>query len=117
MPVSSRKLAPLHLLRSLLRPFGHLALMASLLALWSCRRLLGDKDELGYFAGRVSSLIWRHPEVTRRGVQVAWALWAVLLAIALSPLDPIASRWDEVALALAALLLWHRYLAWQRGVR
>jgi hypothetical protein len=107
----------LHLLRFVLRPFGHLALMASLLALWSCRRLLGDKDELGYFAGRLSAVIWRYPEVTRRGVQLAWALWAVLLAIALSPLDPIASRWDEVALALAALLLWHRYLAWQRGVR
>src|SRR5947209_4807881 len=84
----------LHLLRFMLRPFGHLALMASLLALWGCRRLLGDKDELGYFAGRLSSSIWRYPEVTRRGVQVTWVLWAVLLAIALSPLDPIASRWD-----------------------
>jgi hypothetical protein len=92
--------------------------MVSLLALWSCRRLLGDRDELGYFAGRLSSLIWRYPEVTRRGVQIAWALWAVLLGVAVSPLDPIASQWDEVALALVpVLVLWHHYLSWQRAAR
>jgi hypothetical protein len=85
--------------RLLLRPFGHLAFFVSALALSCCRLLLSDRDELGFFAGRLSRSIWRYPEVTRRGMQVAWVLWVALLVTALSPIDPIASRWDEVALA------------------
>jgi hypothetical protein len=38
---------------------------------------------------------------------VAWVVWAALLAVALSPLDPFATEWDEVALiAVASAVLW-----------
>jgi hypothetical protein len=60
--------------------------------------------------------IWRYPEVTRRGVQMGWVAWAVLFGVALSPLDPLATRWDEVALGAAAVgVLWRRLLAGPRG--
>ena len=43
-------------------------------------------------------------------------LWAALLAIALSPLDPITIRWDEAVLGAAALpVLWHRLAVARRG--
>jgi hypothetical protein len=108
----------LHLLRFLLRPFGQIAFLVSVLALSCARKLLGEDDELGFFAGRLSGAIWRYPEVLRRGMQIAWILWAVLFAAALSPLDPIASRWDEVLLvSLPALVLWRRFAAGHRGAR
>jgi hypothetical protein len=93
-----------------LRPFGYLAFVIALAALSLAARLLGEKHALGYFAGRLSDTIRQYPEVTRRGVQMAWLTWAVLLAIAISPWDPITSRWDEIALlALAAGVLWRRH--------
>jgi hypothetical protein len=97
------------LLRLLIRPFGYLAFVLALLALSATARLLGDANELGFFSGRLARTVWRYPEVTRRGLQMAWLVWALLLGIALSPLDPIASSWDEVALgAVALIFLWHR---------
>jgi hypothetical protein len=103
-------------LRLLLRPFGYIAFLVSLLALSASARLLGQKHELGFFAGRLARTVWCYPEVTRRSVQFAWLLWTALLAAALSPLDPLASRWDEFALASVALLvLLHRFAAGQRG--
>jgi hypothetical protein len=108
----------LDLLRFLLRPVGQIAFLISVLALSCCRRLLGEDDELGFFAGRLSGAIWRYPEVLRGGMQIAWIFWAALFATALSPIDPIASRWDEVVLApLPALALWHRFAAAHRGAR
>ena len=88
----------------------------SLLAMSASARLLGQTHELGFFAGRLARTVWRYPEVTRRGVQFAWLLWAGLFAAAVSPLDPLASRWDEFALVSVALLaLWRRFAAGQRG--
>jgi hypothetical protein len=95
--------------RALLRPFGYLAFVIALAALSGAARLLGERHELGFFSGRLSRMLWRYPEVTRRGVETAWFVWAALFVIALTPLDPIASWWDEVALgALALGVLWHR---------
>jgi hypothetical protein len=105
-------------LRLLFRPFGYIAFWVALLALSASARLLGNRHELGFFSGRLAQTVWRYPEVTRRSVQFAWLLWAVLLAAALSPLDPLASRWDEFALASVALLvLLHRLAAGQRDGR
>jgi hypothetical protein len=93
-----------------LRPFGYLAFVIALAALSLAARLLGEEHALGYFAGRLSETIRRYPEVTRRGVQMAWLTWAVLLTIAISPWDPITSRWDEIVLlALAAGAVWRRH--------
>jgi hypothetical protein len=93
-----------------LRPFGYLAFVVALAALSFASRLLGDEDALGYFSGRLSESIRRYPEVTRRGVLMAWVAWALLLALAVSPWDPIASRWDEIVLvALGAGVLWRRH--------
>ena len=92
-----------------LRPFGYLAFVVALGALSAASRLLGDEHELGFFAGRLNRMIWRYPEITRRGVQMAWLLWCVLFVLAISPADPITSRWDEVLLgALAVGVLWRR---------
>jgi hypothetical protein len=103
-------------LRLLLRPFGYIAFWVSLLALSASAKLLGQRHELGFFAGRLARTVWRYPEVTRRSVQLAWLLWAALLAAALSPVDPLASRWDEFALASVALLvIWYRFAAGRRG--
>jgi len=94
------------------RPFGYLAFVLALAALSASAKLLGEAQELGFFAGRLNEMIRRYPEVTRRGVQMAWLSWFVLLALALSPIDPIASRWDEVLLgALAVGVLWRRRFA------
>ena len=96
------------LMRFLLRPFGYLAFVLALGAMSVAARLLGDEHELGFFSGRVASMIWRYPEVTRRGVQIAWGSWAVLFLVALSPISP--THWDEVALgALALGVLWRRF--------
>jgi hypothetical protein len=101
--------------RACTRPFGYLAFVVALGALAVAARLLGDGHELGFFSGRLNETIWRYPEVTRRGVQMAWLVWIMLLGIAISPLDPIASRWDEVLLgALAAGVLWRRMFGARR---
>jgi len=103
------------LVRILLRPLGYFAFVFGLLALSAAARLLGDKHELGFFADRLARAVWRYPEVTRRGVQVAWLLWALLFAVALSPLDPIATRWDEAALAVLGLAIFaHHYYGGRR---
>jgi hypothetical protein len=97
------------LLLACARPFGYVAFVLGLAALSAAAKLLGDEHELGFFAGRLNEMIWRYPEITRRGVQMAWMSWFLLLVLALSPLDPIASRWDEVLLvAVAVGVLWRR---------
>lgn len=94
-------------LRSVLRPFGYLVFVTALMALSGAAKLLGERHELGFFAGRVSRTIWRFPEVTRRGVIMAWLVWAGLFAAAASDTTP----WDEVALgALALLVLGRQFL-------
>ena len=100
------------------RPFGYLAFVLALTALSASAKLLGDEHELGYFAGRLSETRRRYPEVTHRGVQMAWLSWFLLFALALSPVDPIASHWDEVVLAAFALaVLWRRIGGGRRAVR
>ena len=108
----------MRLVRTVLRPVGYLLFVIALAALSTAARLLGERDELGFFSSRLASTLWRYPEVTRRSVQFAWLLWVALLAAALSPLDPLASRWDEFALASVALLvLLHRFAAGHRDGR
>ena len=102
-------MAAVFLLRLLLRPLGYLTFVAALIALSATARLLGERDELGFFTGRLAETVWRYPEVTRRGVQMAWLAWAALFGFALSPIDPITSRWDEAALVAVALFaLWRQ---------
>jgi hypothetical protein len=92
------------------RPFGYLAFALALAALSSSAKLLGAEHELGFFAGRLNETIRRYPQVTRRGMHMAWLSWLLLLALALSPIDPVTSRWDEVVLvALALGVLWRRH--------
>ena len=106
----------MRLLRTILLPIGYLMFAVSLLALSSAAHLLGDDHELGFFSRRLSAALWRYPEVTRRGVQMAWLVWAILFGIAASPLDPIATPWDEVALGAVALaFLWHRLVGGNRA--
>jgi hypothetical protein len=94
------------------RPFGYLAFVLALAALSASAKLLGEEHELGFFAGRLNDTIRRYPEVTRRGVRMAWLSWFALLALALSPIDPIATRWDEVLLVAVALgVVWRRSFA------
>jgi hypothetical protein len=96
-------------LRVIALPFGYLAFVAALAALSAAAWLLGERHELGFFSGRLAQTVWRYPEVTRRGVQIAWLAWAALLAVTLSPLDPFTTRWDEVVLvALALIAIWRR---------
>lgn len=98
------------LLLACTRPFGYLAFVLALAALSTSAKLLGEEHELGFFAGRLNEMIRRYPEVTRRGVRMAWLSWFLLLALALSPIDPLASRWDEVLLAAFAVgVLWRRH--------
>jgi hypothetical protein len=79
-------------------------------------RLLGEEHELGFFAGRLGGSIGSYPEVVRRGFQMVWLAWGLLFVLAVSPFDPIASRWDEVALgAVAAGVAWRRYHASQQA--
>ena len=98
------------MLRLVVRPLGYLAFVIALAALSATAWVLGERNELGFFAGRLAKTMWRYPEVTRRGVQMAWLAWAALLALALSPDDPLTTRWDEVVLvALALAVLWRRF--------
>ena len=100
------------LLRLVLRPFGYLAFVFALAALSVSARLLGEKHELGFFSNRLARTIWRYPEVTRRGVQMAWVVWALLFAAAISDETP----WDERALgAIAVIALWRQLAARYRG--
>ena len=105
------------LLRLVARPLGHLAFVVALLALTGAARLLGESNQLGVICRRLSDSMWAHPDVTRPGIRVAWMIWALLLAVALSPLDPLAaSRWDAVALvALGLAIAWRRLFASRRG--
>ena len=98
--------------RWVLRPFGYLAFVVALAALSIAAKALGDRDELGYFTDRLARMIWRYPEVTRRGVQMAWCVWVVAFLVALPPLDPLDTPWDEVVLgAVAMVVLWRRIVA------
>ena len=76
--------------RLVARPFGYLAFALALLLMSAAARLLGETHELGFFCERLSRALWRYPEVTRRGVQMAWLAWALLFVVALSPFDPLA---------------------------
>ena len=106
------------ILRFLLRPFGYLAFVLALASLSAAAKLLGEDHELGYFSGRLARTMWRYPEITRRGVQTAWAVWAVLFALALPPLDPLSTPWDEAALGAVALaVLWRRLFDAHRAER
>ena len=103
-------------MRAIARPFGYLAFVLALAALSAAAKLLGDRDELGYFTDRLARTIWRYPEVTRRGVQIAWLVWAVAFLVALPPLDPLATPWDEVVLGAAAMVvLWRRFVGGHRA--
>jgi hypothetical protein len=104
--------------RTVLRPVGYLMFVVALGALSGAAKLLGEKDELGFFSGRLASMLWGYPEVTRPGVRAAWLTWAALFAVAVSPLDPIASSWDEVALAgVAAVALCYRFFGGSQAER
>jgi hypothetical protein len=106
------------MVRFVLRPLGYLAFVGALAALSAAARLLGERDELGYFTGRLARTLWRYPEVTRRGVQWAWVVWTLMFAVALSPLDPLSTPWDEAALAAAALVvIWRRLVGGRRAAR
>jgi hypothetical protein len=106
------------ILRTIARPFGYLAFVIALAALSIAAKALGDRDELGYFTDRLARTIWRYPEVTRRGVQIAWLVWAVAFLVALPPLDPLATPWDEVVLGAAAMIvLWRRIVGGHRAER
>jgi hypothetical protein len=108
----------MYLVRLLARPFGHLAFVIAVLSLTGAAKLLGENNQLGAICGRLSKTIWRYPDVTRTGVRVIWVLWAVLLAVAMSPLDPLATQWDGVALAALGLgAVWRRLFAARRGSR
>lgn len=97
-------------------PFGYLAFALALVVLSTAAWLLGEEHELGFFCKRLSSAVWRYPEVTRRGVQMAWLTWTLLFVLALSPIDPLSTRWDEVVLgALALGVLWRRLGVRQAG--
>jgi hypothetical protein len=102
----------MRVLRLVVRPLGYLAFVVALSALSTAAWLLGDENELGFFSDRLARAVWRYPEVTRRGVQMAWLAWATLLIVALTPLDPLATRWDEIALVAVALaVIWRRLFA------
>ncbi|HYB26862.1 MAG TPA: hypothetical protein VEF89_09640 [Solirubrobacteraceae bacterium] len=106
------------ILRLGLRPLGYLAFVLALASLSLAAKALGDRDELGFFTDRLARTLWRYPEVTRRGVQVAWLVWAIAFAIACSPFDPLSTPWDEVALAAVAMaVLWRRFVGGHRAER
>jgi hypothetical protein len=106
------------ILRTVVRPFGYLAFVVALASLSIAAKALGDRDELGYFTDRLARTIWRYPEVTRRGVQITWVVWALAFLVALPPLDPLATPWDEAVLGGAALIfLWRRTVGGHRAER
>ena len=98
------------MVRLITRPLGYLAFILALLALSGAGKLLGERHELGFFSDRLAKSVWRYPEVTRRGIQMAWLAWVALFAVAISPLDPLATQWDELVLAAAALVVLWRLL-------
>ncbi len=104
-------------LRVVLRPFGYLAFAVALAALVCCARLLGERNELGYFAARLSDTLRRYPEVSRRGVQTAWGVWTLLFLLTISPLDPLPTDWDEIGLAIVGLLVAASSVYARRGAR
>ena len=106
----------MRLLRLLVAPLGYLAFVTALLALSGAAWLLGERHDLGFFSDRLARALWRYPEVTRRGVQVAWLTWAALFLVAVSPLDPLATYWDEVVLVAVALVAVWRHLFGARRV-
>jgi hypothetical protein len=112
-------LALIRALRFLVRPLGYLAFVLALASLSAAAKLLGEQNELGFFSDRLASMLWRYPEVTRKGVQIAWVVWALAFLTAISPYDPLTtSAWDEAVLAVAALLvLWRRTAAGRRVER
>jgi len=104
--------------RFLVRPIGYLAFVLALASLSVAAKLLGEQDELGFFSGRLANMLWRYPEVTRKGVQIAWLVWALAFAVALSPFDPVSTPWDEVVLgAVAMVVLWRRTVGGRRAER
>jgi hypothetical protein len=108
----------MYVVRLIYRPLGYLAFVCALFALSAAERLLGETHELGYFCGRLSRAVWRQPEITRRGVHMAWILWAIMFAVAASPIDPLATWWDAVALAgLGASVFWRRLVDSRRAGR
>jgi hypothetical protein len=108
----------LRALRLVILPLGYLAFVIGLAALSAAARLLGEKHELGFFSGRLAQAVWRYPELTRGGIQTAWLTWAALLVVAISPIDPLATRWDEVVLAALALaVVWRRLFAGRQAGR
>jgi hypothetical protein len=106
----------MRLVRLLVAPLGYLFFVAALLALSGAAWLLGERHDLGFFSGRLAQALWRYPEVTRRGVQMAWLVWALLFVVAISPLDPLATPWDEVVLGAVALVALWRHLFGERRV-
>ncbi len=110
--------SPLSILRFVVRPIGYLAFVLALAALSTAAKVLGERDELGYFTDRLARTLWRYPEVTRRGVQMAWCVWALAFVIALPPLDPLSTPWDEAVLGAAAMIvLWRRLAGAHRAER
>jgi hypothetical protein len=108
----------LELLRFLLRPVGYLAFVLALASLSLAAKVLGDRDELGFFTDRLARTLWRYPEVTRRGVQMAWLVWAAAFILSLPPWDPLSTPWDEVGLGAAAMaVLWRRIVVGHRAGR
>jgi hypothetical protein len=106
------------MLRFLVRPVGYLAFVLALASLSLAAKVLGEHDELGYFTDRLARMLWRYPEVTRRGVQIAWLVWALAFLVALPPFDPVSTPWDEVVLGAAAMaVLWRRIAAGHRAER
>ena len=110
--------AVLVIVRFVLRPIGYLAFVLALASLSLAAKALGDRDELGYFTDRLARMLWRYPEVTRRGVQMAWIVWAAAFVLSLPPWDPLATPWDEVVLGAAAMgVLWRRLVVGHRAER
>lgn len=106
------------LVRLLVRPFGYLAFVVALVARAGAARLLGETNERGFFTGRLAQTLRCYPEVTRRGVQTAWLVWPVLFGVALTPIDPLASPWDEGALgAVGLIVLWRQLFGGHRAER
>jgi hypothetical protein len=108
----------MYFVRLLLRPLGYLAFTAAVAALSTAAWLLGSTHELGFFVGRLARMIQSYPEITRRGVQIAWGVWFALLLYVMGPWSPTGlavwdfrdePHWDElVVVAIGALLLLRR---------
>jgi hypothetical protein len=97
----------LAVVRFVLRPVGYLAFVLALASLSLAARALGEDDELGFFTDRLARMLWRYPEVTRRGVQIAWLVWAAAFILSLPPWDPLSTM----------AVLWRRIVAGHRAER